>query len=89
MKKRTSNILHKANQLIEMNIWIFSEQNESSDTTRMTFKSNESMSQVNELINSIAKKVDTNQVDIQTKRLFKRYEARKQQDIERKKQVGN
>lgn len=45
------------------------------------------MNQVNDFINSIANKVDTNQVDIQTKRLFKRYAARKQQDMERKKQV--
>lgn len=64
-----------------------SEQKESSDTTRLTFRSNESMNQVNDFINSIANKVDTNQVDIQTKRLFKRYAARKQQDMERKKQV--
>lgn len=35
----------------------------------------------------IAERIETNQVDIQTKRLYKRYATRKQQDYERKKEV--
>lgn len=66
---------------------LFSEQKESSDSTRLTDKSCESVHQVNEFISSIAEKIDSNQVDIQTKRLYKRYMARKQQDLERKKEV--
>lgn len=54
---------------------------------KVTDKSCDSLTQVNEFINCIAEKIDTEQVDIQTKRLFKRYAARKQQDMERRKQV--
>lgn len=50
-------------------------------------KSYDSQHQVNELITSIAEKIDSNQIDILTKRLYKRYAARKQQDLERKKEV--
>lgn len=53
----------------------------------MTDKSCDSLSQGNELIHAIAEKIDSNQVDIQTKRLYKKYVARKQQEMERKKQV--
>lgn len=35
----------------------------------------------------IAERIETNEVDIQTKRLYKRYAARKQQDYERRKEV--
>ena len=42
---------------------------------------------MNDFISSIAEKIHTEQVDIQTKRLFKRYAARKQEDMERRKQV--
>lgn len=65
----------------------FSEQKQSSDSVRITDKSCDSLTQVNEFISFIAEKIDTKQVDIQTKRLFKRYAARKQQDMERRKQV--
>lgn len=65
----------------------FSEQKQSSDSVRITDKSCDSLTQVNEFISVIAEKIDTEQVDIQTKRLFKRYAARKQQDMERRKQV--
>lgn len=65
----------------------FSEQKESSDSTRATDKSCDSFHQANDLISLIAERIDSNQVDIQTKRLYKRYAARKQQDYERKKEV--
>lgn len=64
-----------------------SEQKESSDSTRATDKSYDSFHQANDLINSIADRIESNQMDIQTKRLYKRYIARKQQDYERKKEV--
>lgn len=76
------------NQILYLKFqFIFREQKESSDSPRMTDKSCDSLSQGNELINAIAEKIDSNQIDIQTKRLYKRYVARKQQEIERKKQV--
>lgn len=53
----------------------------------MTDESCDSLNQVNDFISSIAEKIHSEQVDIQTKRLFKRYAARKQEDMERRKQV--
>lgn len=73
--------------LNNVSIAFLSEQKESSDSTRMTDKSCESVHQINVFLSSIAEKIDSNQVNIQTKRLYKRYTARKQQDLERKKEV--
>lgn len=39
-------------------------------------------------MNSIATRIEDNDVDLQTKRLYKRYVARKHQDNERKIQVN-
>lgn len=66
---------------------LFSEPKISSDSTRVTEKSCDSLHQASGFISSIAERIDANQLDIQTKRLFKRYSARKQQDYERKKEV--
>ncbi|XP_055326896.1 uncharacterized protein LOC129580473 [Sitodiplosis mosellana] len=63
-----------------------SEQKHSSDSVRMTDKSSDSVTHVNDFISSIAEKIYTEQVDIQTRRLFKRYAARKQEDLERRRQ---
>ncbi|XP_031617014.1 uncharacterized protein LOC116336928 isoform X2 [Contarinia nasturtii] len=57
----------------------------SNDSVRLD-RSRSSLHQANEYICSIAEQIDNNQVDIQTKRLYKRYMARKQQDIEHRKQ---
>lgn len=66
----------------------------------MRLTDNDSLIEVNEFISSIAEKIERNQVDIQsnrlytkhiqsttTKRLYEKYTAHKQQDIERRKQV--
>lgn len=66
----------------------FSERKESSDTTRATDKSCDSFHQTNDIINAIAERIESNQMDIQTKRLYRRYAARKQHDYERKKEVN-
>lgn len=68
-------------------LYNFSEQKQSSDSVRVTDKSCDSSNQMNDFISSIAEKIHSEQVDIQTKRLFKRYAARKQEDMERRKQV--
>lgn len=79
--------------IVPNSLFFYSESTESMErselgaTNQATDPSCESQSVVNAFIASIADRIDSDDIDIQTKRLYKKYIARKQRDQERKEQV--